>query len=176
MNKGTKSTKRQQEQKESDGLEEKVIKINRVTKVVKGGKRLGFRAVVIVGDYEGNVGIGVARSKEVPAAIQKASVRAKKDLESINVVGGTIPHEVVGKSGSAQVILRPAKSGTGVIAGGSVRILLELLGLKDVVAKSIGASNTINVAKAAMDGLLQLKDLKNEEEIRGKKLPVYFEK
>ncbi len=156
-------------------LVEKVIKIDRITKVVKGGKRLAFRAFVIVGNRKGKVGFGLGKSKEVPVAIKKAIERAKKRLESIQLVGGTLPHQVLGKFGASRVILKPAKAGRGVIAGGSTRILLEALGVKDVVAKSKGSNNPINAAQAAMEGLRQLKNLENEEKLRGKTLPVFFE-
>lgn len=169
----TKSSEKKFQQQEEQ-LMEKVIKIDRITKVVKGGKRLAFRAFVVVGDMSGRVSYGLGKSKEVPSAIKKAIEKAKKNMKPINVVEGTIPHEIEGKFGASKVILRPAKPGTGVIAGGSVRILLEALGLKDVVAKALGAGSTINAAKAAMDGLLRLRDIEEEEKMRGKKLPVYF--
>jgi small subunit ribosomal protein S5 len=152
---------------------EKVIKIDRVTKVVKGGKRLAFRAFVIVGDGRGKVGYGLGKSKEVPVSIRKAIDRAKKTMQKVNLVDGTLPHEVLGRFGAAKVIIKPAKQGTGVIAGGAVRILLEAAGLKDVVAKSIGSSNQINTAKAALNGLNLCRDLEEQEKIRGKKLYVY---
>lgn len=152
---------------------EKVIKIDRVTKVVKGGKRLAFRAFVIFGDLNGNVGFGLGKSKEVPVAIRKAVDRAKKSCQKVNLVKGTIAHSIIGEYGSSKVIIKPARPGTGVIAGGAVRILLESVGIKNVVAKSLGARNPINAVKAAMNGLLACKDLKEEELIRGKKLPVY---
>jgi small subunit ribosomal protein S5 len=155
---------------------EKVIKIDRVTKVVKGGKRLAFRSFVIAGDAKGKVGCGLGKSKEVPVSIRKALDKAKKSIKPVNVVDGTLPHMVIGRFGAAKVIMKPAKPGTGVIAGGAVRILLEAAGLKDIVAKSIGSNNQINVARAALDGLLQCKCLEEEEKIRGKRLPVYSPK
>lgn len=151
---------------------EKVIKISRVNKVVKGGKRLAFRAFVIVGDGKGKVGLALGKSKEVPAAIKQGIERAKKSQQAIEMIDGTIPHEVVGRFGSARVMIRPARKGTGVIAGGAVRVLLEALGLNDVVAKSHGSDNAINAAKAAMNGLMNLKNYDEECELRGKKLPV----
>merc|ERR1711924_112319 len=144
---------------------EKVIKINRVTKVCTGGKRLAFRAFVIVGDQDGRVGLGSGNCREVPQAIRKGIEKSKKELKKINIVGGTIPHEVVGRFKASKVIINPAPQGTGVIAGGAVRILLEAVGLKDVVAKSIGAGNPMNSAKAALQGLMMLKSKEEEEEL-----------
>jgi len=159
--------------KPEDSIVEKVIKIDRINKVVKGGKRLAFRAFVIAGDQNGKVGLGLGKSKEVPAAIKKGVEKARKHLVNINIVNGTLPHEVIGEYGSARVILKPARPGTGVIAGGAVRILLESLGLKNVVAKSLASRNPINCARAALVGLQQCKDLKSESAIRGKQLPVF---
>ena len=136
---------------------EKVVKINRVNKVVKGGKRLAFRAFVICGDKKGSVGFGIGKSKEVPVAIKKAIEKAKKSLEKINVYDETLPHEVYAKFGASKVLIRPAKKGTGVIAGGAVRVILEAVGLKNVVAKSLGSRNPINTAKAAKVALLKCK-------------------
>ncbi|MSR88429.1 MAG: 30S ribosomal protein S5 [Candidatus Margulisbacteria bacterium] len=155
-----------------EGLE-KVIQIDRVNKVVKGGKRMSFRAFVISGNLNGEVGFGLGKSKEVPSAIKKAVEESHKKKCKINIVRGTIPHEVLGSFGASKVILKPAKPGTGVIAGGSVRIVLEALGVKDIVAKSIGAGSPINAAKAALDGLLKLRSLNEEVARRGKALPVY---
>lgn len=160
--------------KAEDPIVEKVIKINRINKVVKGGKRLAFRAFVIAGDRGGSVGLGLGKSKEVPAAIKKGVEKARKHLVAINLVNGTLPHEVVGRFGAAKVILKPARPGTGVIAGGAVRILLESLGLKDVVAKSLASRNPINCARAALDGLMQCKNVELESALRGKALPVFF--
>ena len=152
---------------------EKVIQIDRINKVVKGGKRMAFRAFVITGDLKGSVGYGLGKSKEVPNAIKKAIEESHKKQFKINIINGTIPHEVLGSFGASNVILKPAKPGTGVIAGGSVRIMLEALGIKDIVAKSIGARSAINAAKAAMNGLLKLKNFNEEVARRGKALPVY---
>ena len=153
-----------------DGFFEKLIKVNRVTKVNKGGKKLAFRAFVIVGDQKGTVGLATAKSKEVPMAIKRSIEKAKKNMFSINIVDGTIPHNVIGTFKASKVVLRPAKRGTGVIAGGSIRILLESLGVENVVAKSIGANNPLNMAKAALNGLLALKNVSEEEQRRGLKL------
>ncbi|MCP4049550.1 MAG: 30S ribosomal protein S5 [bacterium] len=158
---------------ENKDILEKVIQIDRVTKVVKGGKRLAFRAFVIAGNQNGQVGYALGKSKEVPVAIKKGVDKAKKKFMKINIVNGTIPHEVLGEYGASKVVMKPARPGTGVIAGGSIRILLEAAGVKNIVAKSIGASNSINAAKAALNGLLQCRDLDRECKRRGKMLPVY---
>lgn len=168
------STKRKQMVPQEQGLE-KVIQIDRINKVVKGGKRMAFRAFVISGDLDGKVGIGLGKSKEVPAAIKKAIEESHKKRVRINIIDGTLPHEVIGKFGASSVILKPAKPGTGVIAGGSVRIILEALGVKNVIAKCMGAGSAINAARAAMEGLTRLRDLNEEIARRGKALPVYVE-
>ncbi len=151
-----------------------MVQIRRICKVVKGGKKLGFRAVVVVGDMAGSVGVGVGKANEVSSAIRKSVEDAKKHQIKVTMVGMTIPHETEGVSGASRVIIRPAPSGTGVIAGGAVRTILELAGVADAVAKSIGASNPINTARAAIEALMQLKVLDRESEIRGKKLDVKF--
>ena len=153
-------------------LFEKLIKVNRVTKVNKGGKKLAFRAFVIVGDQKGKVGLATAKSKEVPLAIRRSLDKAKKNMFNINVVDGTIPHRIIGEFKASKVVLRPAPEGTGVIAGGSIRILLESLGIENIVAKSIGSNNTLNMAKAALNGLMKLKKLSDEEERRGVKISL----
>jgi len=163
-----------QDNKNQNTTLEKVIQIDRVNKVVSGGKRMAFRAVVISGDQNGSVGIGLGKSKEVPVAIRKAVERAKKVKRSFNVVNGTLPHVVVGKFGASRVIIKPARPGTGVIAGGSVRIVLEALGLKNVVAKVLGSSNSINCARAALNALGLSKNLEEEVRLRGKQLPVFI--
>jgi len=139
-------------------LSEKLIHINRVAKVVKGGKHLRFSALVVVGDGNGQVGIGMGKAKEVPQAIQKAGTVAKKNLVEIPLAGTTIPHEIMAKFGAAKVLLKPATPGTGVIAGGSIRAVLEVAGVKDILTKSLGNSNPINVVKATMLALSQLRD------------------
>jgi len=153
---------------------EKVVQIRRVTKVVKGGKKMGFRAVVVVGDEEGGVGVGVGKAAEVSAAIRKAVEDGKKHKISIPITGTTIPHETYGKQGASAVLIRPAPPGKGVIAGGAVRIILELGGVKDVVAKSLGSPNAVNVARATINGLKALKKIEEEETLREKKLEVKF--
>jgi small subunit ribosomal protein S5 len=161
-------------QLEDQKQKEKVVQIRRICKVVKGGKKFGFRAVVVVGDMEGNVGVGVGKSNEVSSAIRKSVEDAKKHQIKVPMVGKTLPHDIEGEWGASKVVLRPAPSGTGVIAGGAVRTVLELAGIADVVAKSIGASNPINTARATIEGLRQLKTIANENEIRGIKLDVRF--
>ena len=139
-------------------LTDKLLFINRVSKVVKGGKRLSFSALVVTGDGNGHVGIGVGKAKEVPAAISKASATAKKNLIKVPLAGVTIPHEIEVKFGATRVLLKPAAPGTGIIAGSSARAVIEAAGIKDILSKSLGSSNRINMAKAAMLALSQLKD------------------
>ncbi len=143
-------------------LTDKLISINRVSKVIKGGKHLSFSALVATGDGEGHVGIGVGKANEVPMAINKASAYAKKSLIKVPLAGTTIPHEIKVRFGAAQVLLKPATLGTGVIAGGSVRAVLEAAGVKDILTKSLGSPNRINVAKTVMLALSQLRDPKEE--------------
>ena len=165
---------KQQQKFDDDKQQEKVVQIRRICKVVKGGKKLGFRAVVVVGDGDGTVGVGVGKANEVSSAIRKSVEDAKKHQIKVPMVGKTIPHNTEGEWGASKVIIRPAPTGTGVIAGGAVRTVLELAGIADVVAKSIGASNAINTARATIEGLRTLKTLQQEEEIRGKKLDVKY--
>ena len=143
-------------------LNDKLVSINRVAKVMKGGKRLSFSALVVTGDGNGHVGIGVGKANEVPGAISKASATAKKNLIKVPLARTTIPYEIRVKFGAAKVLLRPAAPGTGIIAGGSVRAVLEAAGIKDILTKSLGSSNKINVAKATMLALSQLKEPKEE--------------
>ncbi len=153
-------------------LNDKLININRVAKVVKGGKRLSFSALVVTGDGNGHVGIGVGKAKEVPGAISKANAIAKKNLIKVLLSGTTIPHEIRVKFGAAKVLLKPAPPGKGIIAGGSTRAVLEAAGIKDILTKSLGSSNKINVAKATILALSQLKDPKEE---RAKRKPALDE-
>jgi len=143
-------------------LTDKLIQINRVAKVMKGGKRLRFSALVVTGDGSGHVGIGLGKTQEVPGAISKASAVARKSLIRVPLAGTTIPYEVRVKFGAARVMLKPAAPGTGIIAGGSVRAVLEAAGVKDILTKSLGCANRVNVAKATMLALSQLKDPKEE--------------
>jgi small subunit ribosomal protein S5 len=149
-------------------LTDKVVFINRVAKVVKGGRRFSFSALVVVGDQNGHVGIGHGKAKEVPEAIRKASEGAKKALIRLPLVNGTIPHDVIGNFGAGQVMLRPAGAGTGVIAGGAVRAIVEAAGVKNILTKAIGSTNPFNVVYATMDGLLQLQSASEIASARGK--------
>ena len=149
-------------------LKEKVVAINRVAKVVKGGRNFRFSAVVVVGDENGHVGVGNGKAAEVPDAIRKAIEEAKKNLIEVPVVGTTIPHEYVGKFGSASVVLKPAAEGSGVIAGGSVRPVLELAGYKDIRTKVIGTNNPRNVVYATLEGLKSMKTVEQIAQKRGK--------
>ena len=149
-------------------LKEKVVAINRVAKVVKGGRTFRFSAVVVVGDENGHIGVGNGKASEVPDAIKKAIEEAKKNLVTVPLVGTTIPHEYVGKFGSASVILKPAAEGTGVIAGGSVRPVLELAGYKDIRTKVVGTNNPRNVVYATIEGLKSMKTIEQIAKKRGK--------
>lgn len=158
--------KPRREQKEFD---EQVIAINRVTKVVKGGRNFRFAALVVVGDHKGRVGIGTGKAKEVPDAIRKASENARKNVFRVPVEGTTIPHEITGRYGAGAVFMRPASEGTGISAGGPARAVLELAGITDVLTKCLGSRTKINVVRATVDGLKNLRTIDQVAELRGKK-------
>lgn len=150
-------------------LEEKTIDITRVAKVVKGGRRFGFRVTVVVGDKAGQVGVGVGKARTVPDAIRKASERARKDMHRVNLYKTSIPHAVMGEVGGSKVYLKPASPGTGVIAGGGVRAVMQAAGVHDILTKSLGSANILNVVQATMQALDKLKSIEETARLRGKK-------
>jgi small subunit ribosomal protein S5 len=155
-------------------LKDKLVHINRVAKVVKGGRRFSFNAIIVVGDGKGHVGIGLGKANEVSDAISKGVDDAKKNVIVVPVVNGTIPHPVIGKFGAGRVLLKPASPGTGLIAGGGVRAVLESAGVRDVLTKSMGSSNPHNVVKATMDALIHLQDARHVASKRGMRMPEMF--
>ena len=168
--KGERTKKQERIDAEVLELEEKVVFLNRVAKVVKGGRNFRFSALVVVGDENGHVGVGTGKSIEIPEAIKKGIEDAKKNMVSVAIVGTTVPHEIYGRFGTGKVLIMPAKEGTGVIAGGPARAVLELAGLKDVRAKSLGSNNPRNMVNATIEGLNSLKTVEEIAKLRGKKV------
>ncbi len=160
----------EQQQPEAEAFEERVIEIARVAKVVKGGRRFRFRVTVVVGDKKGTIGMGIGKANAVPDAMRKASERAHKNMRVVNLAGTTIPHESLGIVGGARVYLKPASPGTGVIAAGGVRAVLEVAGVRDILTKSMGSANVLNVVMATFDALNNLKSAQAEAARRGKKV------
>ena len=156
------------DQKPDDGIKSKLVSVNRVSKTVKGGRNMRFSALVVVGDCNGSVGFGMGKAAEVPEAIRKAEQTARKNMEKISLAEHTIPHGITGLFGTSKVYLRPAPEGTGVIAGGSVRAVVELAGIKNITTKSYGSRNAVNTVKAAIDGLYNLRSPEKVAALRGK--------
>src|SRR5712671_2163465 len=146
----------QQQEERGDGLREKMVAVNRVTKVVKGGRVLGFAALTVVGDGDGSIGMGKGKAREVPVAVQKAMEEARRNMVKIALKSGTLHHAVIGKHGSSKVIMQPASEGTGIIAGGPMRAVFEVMGVTNVLAKCIGSTNPYNVVRATLDGLKRM--------------------
>ena len=157
-------------QDERDELDERVVDIRRVAKVIKGGRRFAFRTVVVVGDNRGNVGVGIGKARAVPDSIRKAAERARRNIESVSLSGTTIPYTVTGRYGGARVLLKPAAPGTGVIAGGGVRAVLEVVGVRNILTKSQGSANLLNVTMATLDALKQLRSSELLAQMRGKQV------
>ncbi len=164
----TKTPRVEQHDDNREELDERVVDIARVAKVVKGGRHFGFRVVVVVGDNKGRVGVGVGKSRAVPDAIRKATDRSRRNIKSVNLYGTTLPHELVCEHGGAEVYLKPASPGTGVIAAGGVRAVLECAGVKDILTKSLGSPNVLNVVYATWKGLQKMKNVEAEAKARGK--------
>ena len=160
----------QQQTQQDSGYIEKIVSLNRVAKVVKGGRRFSFSALIVVGDGKGNVGYGLGKAQEVPEALRKATERARKAMVHVPLVEGTLPYDVLGRFGAGRVLLKPASRGTGIIAGGAVRAVMEAVGVTDVLAKAIGTNNPHNVLRATVAGLASLRSAEEVSEVRGKKL------
>ena len=160
---------RRNRDEERDEFDERVVDIRRVAKVIKGGRRFAFRTVVVVGDGKGNIGIGIGKARAVPDSIRKASERARRSIQSVSLSGTTIPYTVVGRHGGARVLLKPAAPGAGVIAGGGVRAVLEVAGVRNILTKSQGSANLLNVTMATLDALKQLRSAERIAEMRGKR-------
>ena len=160
------------ERSEEKGFDEVVVRINRCAAVVKGGRRFSFGALVVVGDRNGTVGVGYGKSPEVPSAVEKGRKAATRDMKPIKLVGGTLPHRVIGRFGASHVVMIPARPGTGVIAGGSVRAVLELAGVHDVLTKSYGSNNPQNLVQATLRGLRGMVEREDVERLRGVKLAI----
>ena len=158
-----------------DGLQEKLVTVNRVAKVVKGGRQFGFTALTVVGDGNGRIGFGYGKAREVPVAIQKGMENARKNMKTVNLNGGTLQHAVMASHGAAKVYMQPASEGTGIISGGAMRAVLEVVGVRDVLAKCIGSNNPINVLRATMNGLQQLRSPGEIAAKRGKNVNEIME-
>ena len=154
MAKPERSKRPQQAEKPDDGMREKMVAVNRVTKVVKGGRILGFAALTVVGEGDGGVGMGKGKSREVPVAVQKAMEEARRKMAKVSLRNGTLHHSVIGKHGASSVLMQPAPVGTGIIAGGAMRAVFEVMGVTDIIAKSIGSTNPYNVVRATLNGLM----------------------
>ena len=167
MARGERRRGREEKEEQRDEMDERVVHIARTAKVVKGGRRFAFRAVVVTGDNSGKVGVGVGKAREVPDAIRKASERARKAMVSVNLLGTTIPHAIQAQFGAGEVLLKPASPGTGVIAGGGVRAVVEAAGVKDILSKSLGSVNILNVVQASFEAMKQLQNYEVEAGRRG---------
>lgn len=165
---GREREREREREQEGPTLDERVVEIGRTAKVVKGGRHFGFRAVVVVGDNKGSVGIGVGKAREVPDAVRKGTEKARKAMRPVPLAGRTIPHPVLAKFGASQVLLKPATPGTGVIAGGGVRAVLECAGVRDVLTKSLGSSNKLNVVRATIQALSQMRNAEDESKKRNR--------